>query len=267
MVLGAFIFFGGTSSGSTKNQRQEVATEGDFPTDSTHGSTSLAAQGRGVRQADESVAIVKKSGPITVTVDQKTREDRASAASARYRVMVRRRYVALYRMLNLTRSEIESFEEAVARDYFRLDVFNVKLGSHSAEEEARLVQRSITALEDTVKNTLGEHRVGAVREFIATSDLREVVDRLAANLAYSKEPLPVTKGEKLLNIIVQNRTEVGTIRSNPVNVNWSKVLEDSSAVLDSGQLALLRALVDRAEYDNTFKDIAGNAERTPIRGF
>jgi cytochrome c5 len=123
-------------------------------------------------------------------------------------------------------------------------------------------------MDQVVRDTLGEEAVPKMREFIATADLREVADKLAANTFHTDTPLNAQQAERFVQTCMDCRTQPGDgIRNLPDAVDWEKALRQAESFLTPTQLSVLRTMTDMRRFDQVFKQSTGLTYRPPVRNF
>ncbi|MCX6953430.1 MAG: hypothetical protein NTV51_14870 [Verrucomicrobia bacterium] len=116
--------------------------------------------------------------------------------------------------------------------------------------------------------TLGESAIAPVRDFVATSDLREIADKLAVHTFYTDTPLTAAQSDQLVQIFRECRPNTGAVvRIDPDSVDWPAALQRAESLLSPAQMTALRALTDFRLFDQEFKHSTGLPYRRQIRNF
>jgi hypothetical protein len=189
--------------------------------------------------------------------------DRGLVRGAENQIKVRLRFHELYRILGLSAAEIAAFEREAAD---RSLTFTGLVTSDPEQEEDHKRSQAI-AMERIIERTLGRDYVEPFRLFLATSDLRDLTAELAVHSLGAGEPLAPAQAAALLQATLElRRSREGVTRIDPAQVDWAAVAARAQQFLTPAQHSLLRAMIDRRLFDQTYRDITGLTLRRPTRG-
>jgi len=189
--------------------------------------------------------------------------DRALNRAASNQIKVRLRFHELYRILGLSPAEIAVFEqEAADRNLTFAEL--VSSDPQALQEHA---QGQVRAMDGIVQHTLGPEYVEPFRLFLATSDLRDLTAELAVHTLGTGEPLTRAQAQALLQAsLEQRRSGNRGNRIDPAEIDWEAVAVRARDFLTPAQQGILRAMIDRRQFDQTYREITGLPMRRPTRG-
>lgn len=181
-------------------------------------------------------------------------------------IRVRLRFHALYDQLGLSAAQIAQFEATVIAQGGGSGIFTSIVAA--PDEQQLMLESMARQLDKAVRATLGDSAVATVRDFVATTELREVAEKLAVHTFYTDTPLTAAQSDQLVQIFRDCRTDSNpVVRIDPETVDWTLALQRAEAVLSPVQMTALRALTDFRLFDQEFKRATGLPYRRSIRNF
>ncbi|MCX6952701.1 MAG: hypothetical protein NTV51_11135 [Verrucomicrobia bacterium] len=229
-----------------------------------------ATSGREPGEGQEPRQPVKQWSP---DADQIERAHQQFVASLRYdpkksgaieaRLGVRRKFADLYSALGFSQREIDAFETAAAAKALRF----APVLSKNPEEVAAFNRSEANSLDKVVGEALGNDYVPLFREFLRTSDVREITTELAANCFYNA-PLSSQQGEQLLRTCLRyiSDSAEGGARVDPGKIDWGSVTREAGEFLQPAQIQVLNRLVSKRDFNQAFEELTGLPLRRPVRG-
>jgi hypothetical protein len=120
------------------------------------------------------------------------------------------RYAALFKQLNLTPSQIETFKNLLLeKQTARRDVMMAARESglsprENRDELGKLVEQSNNETDAQILATLGQEKFAQYKAYEATGSQRALVDQISRSLSYSATPLTDAQSQALVQVLAQN---------------------------------------------------------------
>jgi len=177
---------------------------------------------------------------------------------------VRMRYSGLYKNLGLTQQQIEAFETAAAENFGSINIFGISFGMYPDDLQAQHFETHARNLDELVSRTIGEYAVAQFRQYLETADIRDVLDQVTVQTLAAGR-LQEQQRDQLLVYCLAARQGPAGIRTDPSTIDWQSVIAQSASVLDAGQQAALRNIVQMRALDAEYRRITGLPYRRPVR--
>ena len=189
-----------------------------------------------------------------------TKPGYAKAYLDQYRAGLGLRFGPLYRSLGLTPGQTAKFEAVLVEGQQGVvDVWTQASmqglaqsnASGTATAVARLTSAPLTAMENGLKELLGDTGYACYEQFDKTGGSRELIMALAGGLYYSETPLTGAQGEALAGLIAANTKTVGTPMASDGQkpmfsleqvTDWAAVTKQVPGVLSAAQVAAFERL-------------------------
>lgn len=171
--------------------------------------------------------------------DARYRELSRASSRARFHLEFQR----LYRQLNLTPEQIDTFEAVMARQHeAQLDA---AIARATGQDVQTVFQRSGAAWSESMRQLLGDDGFKQLDDYLKTMPVRAFLDRFAVQSAAVGPALTPAQSDQLATLALANdvmyRQGKGT---DPGTVNWNAVWDPATKLLTPDQLALLQRSVE-----------------------
>lgn len=208
--------------------------------------------------------------PDAALIEQQARQalaavryDRLLIRGAENQFRLRLRFSELYEILGLSEAEILAFEQEASEAGL---TFNPLLTANPVDAYNHSKAQA-GLMDKIVEETLGRDYVEPFREFLTTSDVRDMSRQFAAFSLGAGEPMDANRVASLVQTCLEFRQSgEGSIKITLDQINWESVATKSTSYLSPIQQQLLRAMIDQRKFDQVFQDITGLPLHRPIRG-
>lgn len=170
------------------------------------------------------------------------------------------RYGALFKKLHLTPAQIDRFTSLITE-------FS-SFGRSLDQTGANYVQfssgtgRSSDDVYNELRELLGEEGFQAYVDFFSREQpARELVAQTAGALVFNDTPLTSNQADQLISIIAQNSK--AEVKSFPLTVDWSAVVNEAAHVLSPAQLTVFRAMRAQDEFQQALDRARQKSVMTP----